>query len=166
MIFHACFRLNYIKSHVSYAHLCRFCPVVSADRSDKVKHLNEHHFDTMRDICGECGARFETDVCLSKHVRLTHARNRVMCPKDGCKQFFPRGEGAKLRRHLRKFHDPESEKLRASYKFQCPECNKRIKSKHLLRAHMSVKHNAGGNMAKCEFCDYAVPMKRRNDIFR
>jgi hypothetical protein len=71
-----------------------------------------------------------------------------------------------LKKHLIKFHNPENEAIRASFKFECEFCKKRIKNKSLLRSHLAIKHNADGAKFKCPFCEYTVPRKRRSDIFR
>ena len=50
---------------------------------------------------------------------------------------YPQGS-SRLKRHLKNYHSEEEEGRRASYKFECPECYKKIRTKNLLDCHIKV----------------------------
>ena len=72
-----------------------------------------------------------------------------------CFFFFP----------VRTFHCFAS--FRAGYKFECPECHRRVKTADQLRAHRRTAHSdPGGPRAKCPYCELTVSAKRRSQLDR
>ena len=51
--------------------------------------------------------------------------------------LFVKGN-SRLKRHLKHYHSVEEEARRASFKFECPECHKKIRTKNLLDCHLKV----------------------------
>lgn len=45
---------------------------------------------------------------------------------------------SQLKRHLKHYHSAEEEARRATFKFECPECHKKIRTKNLLDCHLKV----------------------------
>ena len=86
--------------------------MVSSSRKEKVAHLRQVHLRDMRDECGQCGERFETAKYLLRHQKSVHAMKFALCPRRGCSRRFAPSNGAALRNHLRRCHDPEKEKER------------------------------------------------------
>ncbi len=54
--------------------------------------------------------------------------------------------------------------FRADYMFECPECQRRLKTRDQLRAHRRSVHAEARE--KCPFCELIVPSKRRSQIAR
>jgi hypothetical protein len=80
-------------------------------------------------------------------------------------ELFQKGS-ARLKVHLRHYHSVEEEAKRAAYRFECPDCSKKIRTKGLLDSHRKVVHKSEGKTERCPFCKYEVPRKRKSDIDR
>lgn len=118
-----------------------------------------------KNACKECGDRFERSSCLKRHAVVAHGRRAIKCPNDNCGQIFQKvgrklrifkntvagphlpaqlqwsilmQGSSRLKRHLKHYHSVEDEARRAAFKFECPECHKKIRTKNLLDCHLKV----------------------------
>ena len=123
--------------------------------------MREEHYGQMeKNACKECGDRFERSSCLKRHAVVAHGRRAIKCPNDNCGQIFQKvgrklrifgnqlpyqiqksifmQGSSRLKRHLKHYHSVEEEARRAAFKFECPECHKKIRTKNLLDCHLKV----------------------------
>ena len=141
--------------------------------SEKCKHLREIHkltkslkLSSKLHNCRICQENFSTSYLLSEHLVTKHPEDTDLvtsCPKSGCKFKCPKGS-IRLRSHLQKFHNNEfADKI---YKFECRICYGRFKSGDILKTHIMTKHDESHGRVKCPYCPYALPTKRKSDLYR
>ncbi|TRY75606.1 hypothetical protein TCAL_12570, partial [Tigriopus californicus] len=154
-----------LQTHISFAHKCRFCDKAMANRREKCCHLREEHANEMKFECKQCKQCFESEVYLKRHQKNRHDILKITCPRLNCSEVFVKGS-AKMKKHLKNYHSPEHEALLELYKFSCPECGKKLRTKSHLSSHVRNKHNPSKEMVDCPFCDHQLPLQRRCDLYR
>lgn len=154
-----------LQTHVSFAHKCRFCDKILANRLEKCCHMREEHANELKFECKECKQSFESDIYLKRHQKNKHDIHVITCPRPNCSEVFVKGS-LKMKKHLKNYHSPENEALLDSYKYACPECGKKLRTDSHLRSHLRNKHNPEKKMVECPFCDHKLPLQRRCDLYR
>ncbi|CAB4055037.1 KRAB [Lepeophtheirus salmonis] len=167
------------EAHKSPSHrrfsCCSKCSKAYAYKKDLMRHVcsESSSFSKPTSFCDICGKTIITKIAAHKtfahycrycakifsdrktkllHIKTAHPNevNKEVCSLS----------------HLKNYHAPEKENLRESYPYSCGVCSLKIKSLKLLESHKKLKHNPDVRTATCPFCDYRVPIRRKNDIYR
>lgn len=101
-----------------------------------------------RKMCGICGQPMKGGIAL--HKCIGRPKGSFKCPHTDCR-FYTKGFDIQrgLTRHLKRVHTPAAA-------VKCPECDKVVKRKEYLQAHM-LKHRKTPH--KCNDCDFCTFFK-------
>ncbi|KAG5667302.1 hypothetical protein PVAND_015288 [Polypedilum vanderplanki] len=137
---------NHIKkSHTEdYKYFCDHCPLKFKTRKDICGHMEIHMSPESRRRfqCEYCERNYSKKTSLLHHIQMWHTENGEIFECE-CGASFKTQK--RLRYHKRNTHEQGS--------YECHECNKFYKSKHLLKTHIAMIHR---DKIPCTICGKEV----------
>ncbi|KAK7868901.1 hypothetical protein R5R35_014213 [Gryllus longicercus] len=119
-----CLRRHYIKDHEKDGSQNPPLHCSSCDRSfNSLTLMNHHRCASCK--CEECNSKFISVIALKNHMKKTHSFQ--MCSEPDCRKVF--SNFSLLKEHKKADH---------SKVFACPTCNKKLRSKTLLKKHQQT----------------------------
>ncbi|XP_063700583.1 RB-associated KRAB zinc finger protein-like [Culicoides brevitarsis] len=143
------FHENFIDSSSSVTSTCENDPnldncmekfmKLSEPQPMEVETIKTHEDSRRKTRCNECGVYV---MNLSQHKRCVHEFSGQQKCED-CNSVFT--NRLKLLMHRYYKHVPP--------RFECPHCDKKLRTKGLLREHIYQKHCEGVYLYQCDYCE-------------
>jgi stress-induced morphogen len=130
-------------SNVKFLKKCHYCPKLFSNRSGRLYHQEQFHFNRRRFECDRCEANFGLKQTLMNHIRNKHSNGVRNFQCDLCSKSYKTKSA--LHNH-RIYHSSEP-------KYSCNYCEKRFHFNFLLRqhetTHLGIK---SGATFDCDVC--------------
>lgn len=130
-------------SNVKFLKKCHYCPKLFSNRSGRLYHQEQFHFNRRRFECDRCEANFGLKQTLMNHIRNKHSNGVRNFQCDLCSKSYKTKSA--LHNH-RIYHSSEP-------KYSCNYCDKRFHFNFLLRqhetTHLGIK---SGATFDCDVC--------------
>lgn len=132
-------------SNVKFLKKCHHCPKLFSNRSGRLYHQEQVHFNRRRFQCDQCESSFGLKQTLMNHIRNKHSNNvrSFRCDFPTCDKTYKTKSA--LHNH-RIYHSDEP-------KWHCNYCTKKFHFNFLLQQHETVHlGQKAGKSFDCEVC--------------
>lgn len=132
-------------SNVKFLKKCHHCPKLFSNRSGRLYHQEQVHFNRRRFQCDQCESSFGLKQTLMNHIRNKHSNNvrSFQCDFPTCEKSYKTKSA--LHNH-RIYHSDDP-------KWHCNYCTKKFHFNFLLQQHETVHlGQKAGKSFDCEVC--------------
>lgn len=132
-------------SNVKFLKKCHHCPKLFSNRSGRLYHQEQVHFNRRRFQCDQCDSSFGLKQTLMNHIRNKHSNNvrSFRCDFPTCEKSYKTKSA--LHNH-RIYHSDDP-------KWHCNYCTKKFHFNFLLQQHETVHlGQKAGKSFDCEVC--------------
>lgn len=136
---------------------CNYCSYQTKDPSILRDHVRYVHCVDQKVHCPICNKVFISQRCLQSHLRYVHEKSIMQC--EHC-SFKTRCKSTLVKHLSCHFKFPDQENVthgKEFHKVNCKICNKILKNKRTLKAHMKYCHET--LMLECEYCLFMTKFK-------
>lgn len=142
-------RKNHMKnasgSNVKFLKKCHYCPKLFSNRSGRLYHQEQAHFQRRRFQCDQCESSFGLKQTLMNHIRNKHSNNvrSFCCDYPSCEKTYKTKSA--LHNH-RIYHSDDP-------KWHCNYCTKKFHFNFLLQQHETTHlGQKPGKSFDCDVC--------------
>lgn len=129
-------------SNVKFLKKCKYCDKLFSNRSGRLYHQEQAHFNRRRFRCDQCDLSFGLKQTLMNHIRNKHSNNvRAFSCDMCCKSYKTK---AALHNH-RVYHSKDDPK------YHCNYCEKKFHFNFLLQQHETI-HLGISKTFDCTVC--------------
>lgn len=132
-------------SNVKFLKKCHYCPKLFSNRSGRLYHQEQAHFNRRRFHCDQCESSFGLKQTLMNHIRNKHSNNvrNFHCDFESCNKTYKTKSA--LHNH-RIYHSDEP-------KWHCNYCTKKFHFNFLLQQHETTHlGQKPGKSFDCDVC--------------
>ncbi|CAG9806270.1 unnamed protein product [Chironomus riparius] len=129
-------------SNVKYLKKCHYCPKLFSNRSGRLYHQEQAHFNRKRFQCDQCQRSFGLKQTLMNHIRNKHSNNVRSFKCDLCDKTYKTKSALYNHRVYHSKEDP---------KYHCNYCTKKFHFNFLLQQHETI-HLGLAKSYECDVC--------------
>lgn len=132
-------------SNVKFLKKCHHCPKLFSNRSGRLYHQEQVHFNRRRFRCDQCESSFGLKQTLMNHIRNKHSNNvrNFRCDFPSCEKSYKTKSA--LHNH-RIYHSDDP-------KWHCNYCTKKFHFNFLLQQHETTHlGQKAGKSFDCDVC--------------
>jgi hypothetical protein len=129
-------------SNVKFLKKCHYCPKLFSNRSGRLYHQEQAHFNRRRFLCDQCESSFGLKQTLMNHIRNKHSNNVRSFHCDLCDKTYK----TKSALHNHKVYHSKDEP-----RYSCNYCTKKFHFNFLLQQHETI-HLGLAKSYDCDVC--------------
>lgn len=129
-------------SNVKFLKKCKYCDKLFSNRSGRLYHQEQVHFNRRRFRCDNCDLSFGLKQTLMNHIRNKHSNNVRPFKCEMCSKNYK--TKAALHNH-RVYHSKDDPK------YHCNYCEKKFHFNFLLQQHETI-HLGNSKTFECTVC--------------
>ncbi|CRK89273.1 CLUMA_CG003032, isoform A [Clunio marinus] len=132
-------------SNVKFLKKCHHCPKLFSNRSGRLYHQEQVHFERRRFHCDQCKSSFGSKQTLMNHILNKHSNNErtFICDFPSCEKSY-KTKSALYNHRIYHSDDP---------KWHCNYCSKKFHFPFLLQQHESTHlGKKSGKSYDCDVC--------------
>jgi stress-induced morphogen len=129
-------------SNVKFLKKCHYCPKLFSNRSGRLYHQEQAHFNRRRFQCDKCALSFGLKQTLMNHIRNKHSNNVRSFACDLCSKAYKTKSALHNHKVYHSTDDP---------KYHCNYCPKKFHFNFLLQQHETI-HLGLAKSFDCEVC--------------